>query len=1070
MRKLRQLTLVSALIAANGLNAQETTGTLTGTVRDSAGKTVAEATITISGSQLLGRRNITTDAQGHYRMPLLLPGEYSVRVSKQGFVGSQMSFSLNAGQTLSANLNLKPIETQSAEVNIVDTSSAAVDKTETKTFSSYSLSDISSIPMGGGLGIIGVVRLAPGANEMNSYIQVRGGTFGQAQTTIDGISIRNPRTGSSSTDPQAPSDVLDGLTQDIQVVQNPINAKYGFTSSGIIAVTTKTGTNQFTGSVRIKLGNDAWRSYNSAPTANRFNEPLRGTVSLQPNSTSPANVLNDNLRKTYEIALLGPIIKDKLTFTYGARYTPTTWYASIRSVPFAPTNGGTAGSTNPQDWRTYIPGFTGPDGLAYSASYLWGYDANNPSRAQTLDGASSGKYDSYKLFYQINQNHQIEVNYLDQSSGGFSSISTMNMAMGINPPIDLNINMIQSDSTKTKGFSYRGIFGSNSVFTLNWGNRKNAIIYPIGPDDPVMVSNYTWQATTVFSNINRGAFGEGGGLKALEDRVTENISANYNFILKGHNIDAGIERFNERVDAGGSVGINARRYYAVGRRHDGDYLVYNVRGSILWDLPANILNSMFNYGTYAHPMVPLYMDFRNDSGTNDQTTLAQTNSVYFNDNWTINDQWAINLGLRYDQWKNSDRVGEHFNTSDISPRFRLQWDMNGDNVHVLAFALTQSRGSLNVGTLGLNFSRTGGGIERWWLWTEGSPEPHFVSPEAFKNPKNYDYYYYFNNNDYLYLVDPKLKPEQKTELELNYRRSFNSGGYFKISAIYNTLSDARAIKVIEEAVKMEDPSGRVPENADPAFIRYQTNTSEGRRHYASAEMEWNYPIVQTAIWRLTLAGNWTFAKTTGNQVASSAGFSMTETSDLMFFEQLERLGWDRELYNPWGETPSSQRNRMRTWLTYENGGRGQIKNTVTLLAIFGGGSTTQVGNDYYLPNGTFNINYNNLPTSVYIYPRGRGHRRGGYSYSMNLQWNAEVPIYKTLCFFSELQISNVFNSIVGSSTLGSMDSNTRNYAHPMDDPYFGQPRFAITGMAGWGVPIMSGSRDFLSRFDVGIRF
>jgi len=53
MRNLRNITLVSALIAGSGLGAQEAVGTVVGTVRDESGSPVAGALVRISGPNLL---------------------------------------------------------------------------------------------------------------------------------------------------------------------------------------------------------------------------------------------------------------------------------------------------------------------------------------------------------------------------------------------------------------------------------------------------------------------------------------------------------------------------------------------------------------------------------------------------------------------------------------------------------------------------------------------------------------------------------------------------------------------------------------------------------------------------------------------------------------------------------------------------------------------------------------------------------------------------------------------------------------------------------------------------------
>ena len=64
---------------------QVTTGTILGTVHDSTGAVVPEATITISDTTKGTVSQYKTDANGDFNAPFLIPGTYNVAVSKSGF-------------------------------------------------------------------------------------------------------------------------------------------------------------------------------------------------------------------------------------------------------------------------------------------------------------------------------------------------------------------------------------------------------------------------------------------------------------------------------------------------------------------------------------------------------------------------------------------------------------------------------------------------------------------------------------------------------------------------------------------------------------------------------------------------------------------------------------------------------------------------------------------------------------------------------------------------------------------------------------------------------------------------
>src|SRR5688572_26982787 len=71
-------------VLATSLWAQ-TTATMTGSVKDSSGAIVPEATITIKHIETGSARTIQTDDGGNYRVPALRVGQYEVTAEKSGF-------------------------------------------------------------------------------------------------------------------------------------------------------------------------------------------------------------------------------------------------------------------------------------------------------------------------------------------------------------------------------------------------------------------------------------------------------------------------------------------------------------------------------------------------------------------------------------------------------------------------------------------------------------------------------------------------------------------------------------------------------------------------------------------------------------------------------------------------------------------------------------------------------------------------------------------------------------------------------------------------------------------------
>src|SRR5215831_5707266 len=81
----RLLTLLAIFVVAPLVWAQETTGGLQGTVKDSSGAVVAGAHVTVAGSTLVGKKELDTDTSGYYRFANLPSGTYSLTVTGKNF-------------------------------------------------------------------------------------------------------------------------------------------------------------------------------------------------------------------------------------------------------------------------------------------------------------------------------------------------------------------------------------------------------------------------------------------------------------------------------------------------------------------------------------------------------------------------------------------------------------------------------------------------------------------------------------------------------------------------------------------------------------------------------------------------------------------------------------------------------------------------------------------------------------------------------------------------------------------------------------------------------------------------
>ena len=105
MRRLLPTFLVLLALPFAAL-AQQTTGTVTGTITDEEGNPVTGARVTFISPALQGERTAETNDKGQFAAALLPVGSYAVSISAKGLASSTYSFRVSVGQTIPLNVSL----------------------------------------------------------------------------------------------------------------------------------------------------------------------------------------------------------------------------------------------------------------------------------------------------------------------------------------------------------------------------------------------------------------------------------------------------------------------------------------------------------------------------------------------------------------------------------------------------------------------------------------------------------------------------------------------------------------------------------------------------------------------------------------------------------------------------------------------------------------------------------------------------------------------------------------------------------------------------------------------------
>ena len=248
--RLRPSALLLALVPAVAL-AQASTSVLTGNVVDASTKApVGDVVVTATSPSLQGEQVVVTDSTGLYRVPQLPPGTYTLRFEKETYQPySRAGIDVTSDRTLRLNVELLPETAGSETVTVVGTP-PTVDIGSSATGTTINQDFIRNLAVARPGGLAGANRsfdslatTAPQAASDYYGVGINGATSPENLYLIDGISVNNPGFGTLG------SPLTAEFMDEINVVSGGYMPEYGRTSGGAISAVTKSGGNEFHGSV-----------------------------------------------------------------------------------------------------------------------------------------------------------------------------------------------------------------------------------------------------------------------------------------------------------------------------------------------------------------------------------------------------------------------------------------------------------------------------------------------------------------------------------------------------------------------------------------------------------------------------------------------------------------------------------------------------------------------------------------------------------------------------------------------------------------------------------------------------
>jgi hypothetical protein len=330
----------------------QATGSFSGTVSDKAGAVVPGATVTATSQGTGASREAKTDDSGHYLIPLLPVSFYTIRVDSQGFAPSeQKDIRLQVDEHLEVNFALVPASVSSTvQVSATEVAVETANPTLGQVITSEQVADL---PLNG-RNFTQLATLTPGTTSSTSPVSFFTSAASSEAATRGSFSLSSGGSREQETDwllDGNDNNQLDegGIAifssiddiQEFKVLTYNYSAEYGERAGPTVLVTTKSGSNQFHGSVFEFFRNtdlDATRYFFTSKQKFNLNQ--------------------------FGGSLGGPIQKDKtfFFFDYQAKMeregVPFTGFVPTAPMVTADANGNYNFSTDPLGTTTLINPFT----------------------------------------------------------------------------------------------------------------------------------------------------------------------------------------------------------------------------------------------------------------------------------------------------------------------------------------------------------------------------------------------------------------------------------------------------------------------------------------------------------------------------------------------------------------------------------------------------------------------------------------------------------------------------------------------------------------------------------------
>ncbi len=293
------------VLAAGSLSAQNSTGTVRGTITGSDGRPLTGVEILAKNAESGVQRNVISRDLGIYTLVGLVPGTYDLTVRRIGSGAQTRRVVVQIGTTQVQDFALSDQAVQLQQVLVQ--AAAAVETQTSEVATNVTRAQIEKLPSPS-RNFLDLAALSPGVTVTEDRINGQFRTFqanGQSPNAvnlfIDGTSLKNDLTagGVVGQDASRGNPFPRNAIQEYRVISQNFKAEYQKASSAIITATTKSGGNTWSGNAVVGYQNQSLVALDSFQRKDQAANP---TTFKKPDYTRTLTALSFG----------GPIIKDKL--------------------------------------------------------------------------------------------------------------------------------------------------------------------------------------------------------------------------------------------------------------------------------------------------------------------------------------------------------------------------------------------------------------------------------------------------------------------------------------------------------------------------------------------------------------------------------------------------------------------------------------------------------------------------------------------------------------------------------------------------------------------------------------